>query len=425
MAEAKEIHIIGGGTVFHVRPHMAISAPAYGKTAKTLKALILAEGHEQNKVHLHLTKMAGGDKLETNEDVGQLVDQLVSDPKPKVIIMNAALCDFEGFVCKGHMGTTVKFGNDDNEEDDELTCSGKDQPRLKTSEGDKLLKLVPAKKIIGNIRKERKDIFLVGFKTTAGATQEEQYEAGMNLLKQNSCNLVLANDMHTRCNMVLTPEMATYGNTTDRFEALEIFAKMILSRSTNEFTRTEVISEKPIDWPMAPGALREVVEYCVEKGAYKPFNGKTVGHFGYCPNPSVLLSSRRKQNYNEPGGLDLALVKFSRDGKVTSQGGKPSAGVRSQYELLRQYKQFNCVVHFHCPMKPGAEISTRPQMYYECGSHQCGENTAAGIELHVNGQIGAVMLDKHGPNILFHDKIDPAIVKAFIEENFDLTQTTK
>jgi hypothetical protein len=30
------IHIIGGGTVTHVRPHLAIASPAYGDTARTI-----------------------------------------------------------------------------------------------------------------------------------------------------------------------------------------------------------------------------------------------------------------------------------------------------------------------------------------------------------------------------------------------------
>jgi len=31
------------------------------------------------------------------------------------------------------------------------------------------------------------------------------------------------------------------------------------------------------------------------------------------------------------------------------------------------------------------------------------------------------MLDQHGPNIIFHSKIDPEEVIRFISENFDLS----
>lgn len=413
----KEIHIIGGGTVFHVRPHLAISAPAYGTTARTLHSLILSKlgSKALGKVHLHLTKMAGGSSLETNNDIYNLIMNLVKDEKPKIIFMNAALCDFTGHV----MTQSVNLINHHKD-----TLSGKDQPRLQSSDIVEM-RLRPAPKVIGQIRKERKDIFLVGFKTTAGATPEEQYEKGMLLLKKNSCNLVLANDLHTRNNIVLAPELAAYANTTDRFEALSELVDMTLARSTNEFSRTKVVDkENPLPWERAPKALRDVVEHCVKAGAYKPFNNVTVGHFGYRPEPNFLLSSRRKQNYNEPQGLGLAMVHFSSDG-VIAYGGKPSAGVRSQYEVLKKHSQFNCIVHFHCPMKETGRVNVRSQKYFECGSHQCGKNTADGVLLYENGKIGAVMLDKHGPNILFRDDVDPQVVIRFIEENFDLTTMSR
>ena len=34
----KTIHIIGGGTITHVRNHLALATPAYGSTAKKIAA---------------------------------------------------------------------------------------------------------------------------------------------------------------------------------------------------------------------------------------------------------------------------------------------------------------------------------------------------------------------------------------------------
>ncbi len=34
------------------------------------------------------------------------------------------------------------------------------------------------------------------------------------------------------------------------------------------------------------------------------------------------------------------------------------------------------------------------------------------------------MLDNHGPNIVFHESIDPQEVIDFIDENFELSQKT-
>ena len=201
----KKIHVLGGGTRFYIRPHLALSAPAGGKTARWLHKTIaywpndLFQGYE---VNLHLTRMAGGNSnLDMNADVARLVDELVADPDTKIIFFNVAMCDFEAHVL-GPDGTGATI----------MTPSGKDQPRLKSRADERpLISLTPAEKVIGKIRETRKDIFLVGFKTTAGATENEQFLAGLKLCKEAHCNLVVANDIQTKINMIVTPEQSRYG----------------------------------------------------------------------------------------------------------------------------------------------------------------------------------------------------------------------
>ena len=53
----KQIHIFGGGTVSHVRNHLALAAPAYGSTAKALATLCKQIIPKMETV-LHLTRMA-------------------------------------------------------------------------------------------------------------------------------------------------------------------------------------------------------------------------------------------------------------------------------------------------------------------------------------------------------------------------------
>lgn len=429
----KDVHIFGGGTVYHIRPHLALSAPAYGNTAITIGRMVKDWEHAntgcvipKTNILLRLTKMAdstGYSVMETNEDVARAIDQLLECPRSKIIFMNAALCDFEGSILEGL----------------EETESGKDKQRLRTSDGKREMLLRPSEKVLGRIRRERKDIFLVAFKTTAGATPDEQFKAGMNLLKTNGCNLVLANDVHTRNNMILTPEMSSYGNTTNRTGALKILVDMAIRRSRNEFTRTEMCQGRLTPFARAPEVFKKVVNHCIDRNAYTSFNDTTVGHFGFRPPatfgrvPNSLFSSRRKQNYNKVGGTDLIYVNFDSDvpkayhGKTVT---KPSAGVRSQHELLAAYPEFDSVVHFHCPLKSGhiENITIRQQKYFECGSQQCGENTTAGIRVFSKGntRIAAVMLEKHGPNILFNSDTSTASdVIDFIEENFNLSERTK
>jgi hypothetical protein len=398
----KSIHIFGGGTISHVRNHLALCAPAYGTTAKTLKRLFEA-AKPLLDIHCHLTMMAGGD-LETHEEVGKLVDELVADPATKIIIMSAALVDFNG--------------NVDNKP------SGRHGDRLKSRNSKTWIDLQPAEKILPRIRQKRKDIFLVGFKTTTGATEDEQYIAGLNLLKESSCNLVLANDVISRVNMIITPEEARYHVTKNRDEVLRNLVEMALLRSHLTFTRSTVVAGDKIPWdsPLVPNSLREVVDYCIMKGAYKPFRGATVGHFACKLDDKTFLTSIRKSNFNDLPTTGLVKVVTDGPDSVIAYGRRPSVGGQSQRIVFNDHRDYDCIVHFHSPRKEGSEVPVVSQREYECGSHECGRNTSQGLKKF--GNLSAVFLDQHGPNIVFNHSINPQEVIDFIDKNFDLSEKT-
>lgn len=425
----KKVHIIGGGTVSHVRPHFALCAPAYGETAKKLahKFSIYhdSEGSlDPNTVYsvtTHLTRMAGGGPgaPETNEDIDALISSIVADPESKIVIMSAALCDYTGYVIGGDRDNRAG------------TKSGKDQPRLNTSLGGQEMRITPAEKIIKKIRAERKDIFLVGFKTTSGADERDQYIAGLTLLKKNSCNLVFANDVHTRRQMIITPEQARYAEDMTRDQALDHLVYMVMKRSHNHFTRSTIVEGDNVQWtdPSIPDSLRKVVEHCVARNAYKPFPGKsgnwsTVGHFAFKLSDSSFITSRRSTNFNSLGNEDVGMVRIDSSGpdSVIAHGSRPSVGGQSQRIIFSEHEGYDCIVHAHVPLRDGSKVPVRSQAEYECGSHECGKNTSDGLKQF--GNVKAVFLDKHGPNIVFNHKTDPEEVIRFIEENFDLRKAT-
>jgi hypothetical protein len=401
--DRKKIVVIGGGTVFHVRNHLALCAPAYGSTARRI-AELTQELIPNMDTELHLTKMAGGKSLETNADVAQLIQKFTEDDTTRVIILNAALCDYEG-----------QIGN----------TKGKYADRLQTKFNSQLtMELHASEKIIGDIRQKRKDIFLVGFKTTCRFDEDAQYVAGLNLCKTASCNLVLANDTGTRLNMVVTPEESRYHVTTNRDEALRGLVEMIGHRTHLNFTRSTVVDGKPVPWDseLVPANLRRVVNYCIDQNAYKPFNGVTAGHFACKLDDTTFLTSIRKTNFNDLS--KNGLVKIVTDGPdtVIAYGARPSVGGQSQRIVFHDHPDVDCIVHFHCPIKPDSKVPVVSQREFECGSHQCGNNTSKGLVKF--GNLYAVYLDNHGPNIVFHKSVDPAEVISFIEANFDLDQKT-
>lgn len=414
----KNIVIIGGGTFNHVRNHLSLSAPAFGSTARKISEIVENQLGEQNlqndyKVKLILTKMADNkSNIVTNSDVEELVTKLIEDPQTKAIFFNVALADFNGII--------------DGVE------SGKYAERLKTSHGDTQMTLTPSDKLIGMIRKERKDIFVIGFKTTTGFNPDEQYIRGLELLKNNSLNIVLANDTVERRNMIIVPEESRYCVTTDRDEALQFLVKMTLSRMKNKFTRSTVIDGKPVDWNsnVVPAALRTVVNHCIKEGAYKPFLGKTAGHFAVKIDDNEILTSIRKTNFNNLDKVGLVKIESKNEDEVIAHGFKPSVGGQSQRIIFKENPELDCIVHFHSPVKPEFKesiVPVKPQWPNECGSHQCGQNTSNGlktIDLGDGDSLKVVYLDEHGPNIVFNQSTPADKVINFIDKHFDLKQKT-
>ncbi len=411
----KLVHIIGGGTVSHVRNHLALCVPAYGTTARRLTELSRAQSDAMDVV-LHLTKMADvSSDIETNDDLKRLVLALVDDMKTKIVFWNPAVADFNGAIGEVRSGKYAE----------RLRTSGPDGTALSYD-----LLLTPADKLVdlirngGEGRQSRKDIFLVSFKTTAGASPEEQYRAGLNMLKRSSSNLVLANDTVTRLNMVIVPEEASYHVTTDRDEALKGLVEMAYLRSHLTFTRSTVVAGEPVPWAsdLVPATLRSVVDFCILQGAYKRFRGVTAGHFAVKVDDTTFLTSRRKTDFNDMKHVGLVKVKTDGPDSVIAYGSKPSVGGQSQRIVFTEHPDADCIVHFHCPIKPGSLVPTVSQREYECGSHQCGQNTSRGLKKF--GNLSAVYLKDHGPNIVFSKSVDPNEVIAFIEENFDLEAKT-
>lgn len=415
----KNIHIFGGGTVSHIANHFAICAPAYGTTAHLMHRIIKNDPRFDNfNIHLELTKMAGDTLggLETNEDIQKRIEFLKKDFNTKIIFFNCALVDWTPTYLSNTNGEIIFHSQ---------TEFGKYTNRL-ISEDKLKIDFVPSEKIISNIRTGRKDIFLVGFKTTCGASKQEMYEKGLNLCKKGSVNLVLVNDTKTHWNMIVTPEEAAYHETNERWDALANLIEMTYLRSHLTFTQSTVVDGKPVSWndERIPNSLRTVVNYCIKGNAYKPFNGSTVGHFAVKLSDTEFLTSIRKSNFNDLDKNGMVYVKTDGPDTVVAYGAKPSVGGQSQRIVFREHEGMDCIVHFHSPMKNNHpdNIPVKSQREVECGSHQCGKNTSDGLKSF--GNLKAVFLDKHGPNIVFNKSINPQEVIDFIDRNFDLQNKT-
>jgi hypothetical protein len=280
---------------------------------------------------------------------------------------------------------------------------------------------------VKKFRKKRKDIFLIAVNYTYDKTELEQYLSGLNLCKKASVNLVLQHNVSkdgSENYFIITPEEAKYHETGDVNDVLFNLVDMSKLRSHLTFTRSTVISGEPVSWDSEEvfPVLKQIVDHCITRCAYKPFNGATVGHFACKIGENTFLTSIRKSNFNDIDKNGLVKVVTDSDDTVLAYGAKPSVGGQSQRLIFNQHEDLDCIVHFHCPIKPESLVPIKSQREYECGSHQCGQNTSDGLMQF--GNLKAVYLDQHGPNIVFNHNIDPQEVIDFIEENFDLEDKT-
>lgn len=409
-SSSAQIHVVGGGTVVHVRSHLALAAPAYGSAAREIAGICR---RLNRRTRLTLTRMAdASSEYETNADMFRLAQSIVATETTKIVFWNPAICDFEGQV--------------------EGVPAGPKAERLKTADGPRTMELTPADKIVSLIRAQRKDLFLVAFKATTNSTEDEMYIAGLRLMKGSHINLVMVNDVVTGMNMVVCPEEARYHVTNKRVEALEGLVDMALLRANGRFTRSTVIKGAPgVPWGSRriSDNLRQVVEHCIARGAYKPVDtrrGKvTAGHFAARGKDGKIITSKRWSNFNELRTVGMVEIETLGDDSVVARGGKPSVGGQSQRIIFDNHPNIDNIVHFHAPLKKrsAGKISVRPQRSYECGSHECGLNTSNGLR-EVEPGIWVVMLDQHGPNIAFADDVPAKRVIRVIERHFDLSAKT-
>lgn len=174
-----KVVVIGGGTFNHVSCHLALAAPAFGTTARKLAKIYHGHGVE---VELVLTKMADHtSSIVTNEDLAKKLVEIADDPDVDVVVMNAAVCDFSL----------------DSPSQDARLSSSEDYPvMLRGIQG----------KLVKEFKRLRPDVVVVGFKTTHGAEWTTQLSKAAMSLESNGLDIVLANDVGTKNNMVLTRE---------------------------------------------------------------------------------------------------------------------------------------------------------------------------------------------------------------------------
>jgi len=193
-----KVVVISGGTISYIRPHFALMAPAYGGIGDFFESCFEKRKNDWNDIidiYNVKTKLAGGGEiLETNEDMGQYIDQLLENHEVKCIVMAAAICDFKA-------ESIIQTDGISEYADYKI---GKEHDRL-CSDEDISLHLTPNRKIVRKIKAVRPDIFLVSFKTTTSKSYPELVEECKLSQELHDSDLVFGNDLVARNNLLYYP----------------------------------------------------------------------------------------------------------------------------------------------------------------------------------------------------------------------------
>ena len=80
----------------------------------------------------------------------------------------------------------------------DYTPSKKEDSKMASGKSQLMVELVPTKKIIEEVRKKYKDLFIVGFKVESGISEKELEKRAREKIDSGVCNLVVANDEHKK-----------------------------------------------------------------------------------------------------------------------------------------------------------------------------------------------------------------------------------
>jgi phosphopantothenoylcysteine decarboxylase/phosphopantothenate--cysteine ligase len=171
----KQVLITAGPTIEPIDPVRVITNQSTGKTGILLAAELISSGAKVTLVYgPGIVEPPRGAKTipvkTVNEMFGAVKKQLKSK-KFDIVILSAAAADY-----------TVKAN----------------KSKIRSTEKHVVIKLQKAPKIIDQIKKIQKNVFLVGFKAETNVSKKVLVDSAIRKLRESSADMIVANDIGTK-----------------------------------------------------------------------------------------------------------------------------------------------------------------------------------------------------------------------------------
>ena len=170
----KKVLMTAGPTIEHIDPIRVITNQSSGKTGVSLASELISAGAKVTLVYgPGEEKPPKGAKIINVLSSKEMHAAIKSELKKKfdIVIMAAAIADY--------------------------VPSVQSKKKIKSSNSSMNIRLKKAPKIIDQIKKYQKDLFLVGFKAETNLTKTQLIKSAEKKLKESSSDMIIANDIGT------------------------------------------------------------------------------------------------------------------------------------------------------------------------------------------------------------------------------------
>ena len=171
----KRILMTAGPTIEYIDPIRIITNHSTGKTGVLLASDLISGGAKVTLIYgPGQEKPPNGAKVIPVKTVTEMLNAVKKEMKKKfdVIIMAAAASDY--------------------------VPTKSNKSKIKSTSKQMIVKLQRAPKIIEQIKKIQKDVFLVGFKAETNLTKKNLYKEARKKLQESNADMIVANDIGTK-----------------------------------------------------------------------------------------------------------------------------------------------------------------------------------------------------------------------------------
>ncbi|MGI0093862.1 MAG: bifunctional phosphopantothenoylcysteine decarboxylase/phosphopantothenate--cysteine ligase CoaBC, partial [Nitrosotalea sp.] len=173
--KGKKVLITAGPTIEHIDPVRVITNQSTGKTGVLLASEFVSAGSQVTLIYGPGAEVPPkGAKVIRVQTSGEMSNALRKEMRQKldIVILAAAVSDY--------------------------TLEKQHKTKLNSDLSTISLKLKRVPKMINDVKKIQKDVFLVGFKAETNISKRDLIEKAREKITQSSCDLVIANDIGTK-----------------------------------------------------------------------------------------------------------------------------------------------------------------------------------------------------------------------------------